>query len=111
MGATSFAKYSCRVQDSGFLSCPAWLEAVGSLSVFLYATFGAVITVVVGYTTSLAIWPNTAKQREAQARLHFSCSSGLSSGQDASQMDNKNTNPQGLHGEGDLQTKLLAATS
>ena len=77
MGATSAAKYSCRLPTDGTgggeggSGCPEWLEVVGSLSVFLYATFGTVITLVVGYSASLLLWPNTAEERAALTGLCY----------------------------------------
>lgn len=107
MAATSAAKYTCRVAEGGSSGCPAWLEEVGSLSVFLYATFGTAITVVVGYGTSLLVWPNTVEERQAQSRLRYSYA--------ASTLDESREHVKGVsnaqeQGEG-LQTSLLVATS
>ena len=51
MGAVSAAKYTCR----GDVTCPGWLQQIGTLSVFLYAGFGCAITLVAGAAGSL-IW-------------------------------------------------------
>jgi Na+/proline symporter len=73
MGAISAAKYSCRppTDGGGGSGCPEWLEVVGSLSVFLYATFGTAITLAVGYSASLLVWPNTAEERAALTGLCY----------------------------------------
>ena len=77
MGAISAAKYSCRPPTDGGggggggSGCPEWLEVVGSLSVFLYATFGTAITLAVGYSASLLVWPNTAEERAALTGLCY----------------------------------------
>eukprot|EP01043_Picozoa_sp_COSAG02_P041370 COSAG02_NODE_3422_length_6770_cov_24.488982_3_plen_108_part_00 len=107
MGATSAAKYTCRVAEGGASGCPVWLEEAGSLSVFLYATFGTAITVVVGYGTSLLVWPNTAEERQAQSRLRYSYA--------ASTLDESSDHIKGISAaqeqdEG-LQASLLVATS
>lgn len=123
MAATSAAKYTCRLPEGGQVGssrCPVWLEQVGSLSVFLYATFGTAITLAVGYSTSLLVWSNTAEERAAQSKLRYSCSSSkaaadgssgtyLGTGEDTQQQAKitRKTPEQDVG----LRTSLLAATS